>query len=116
MVENGVIGVGDTKDEDSAIVNIDDILTTVYQQGEVDWYRQALLELNAQVFEYDFKRDNMIVFDTPTKENGSNLAKMEIPNYLYNVSIGRIVHSKDVKDIRLFSMVIRNLRLSIDVL
>ena len=53
MVENGVIGVGDTKDEDSAIVNIDDILTTVYQQGEVDWYRQALLELNAQVFEYD---------------------------------------------------------------
>lgn len=97
MVENGVIGVGDTKDEDSAIVNIDDILTTVYQQGEVDWYRQALLELNAQVFEYDFKRDNMIIFDTPTKENGSNLAKMEIPNYLYNVSIGRIVHSKDVK-------------------
>lgn len=34
MVENGVIGVGDTKDEDSAIVNIDDILTTVYQQGK----------------------------------------------------------------------------------
>ena len=97
MLDAGTIGIGDTKDQDSAIVNVDDVLSTVYQQGEVDWYRQALLELDAQIFEYDYKRDNMIVFDTPIQEGSVELAKMEIPNYSHHVSQGRIVYFQDVE-------------------
>lgn len=102
MLDSGVISIGDSKDEDSAIVNVDDVLSTVHQQGEIDWYRQALLELDAQIFEYDYKRDNMIIFDTPIKAGSSQLAKMEIPNYSYNVNMGRIVHPCDVDKFKEF--------------
>lgn len=102
MIDSGIIKVGDVKDEDRTIVNIDDLLTTVHQQGEIDWYRQALLELDAQIFEYDFKRDNMIVFDTPIKNNDSNLAKMEIPNYSHNIEAGRLIHPKDIQKYKSF--------------
>ena len=100
LIDSGVIRVGDIKDEDNAIVNIDDLLTTVYRQGECDWYRQALLELDAQIFEYDFKRDNMIIFDTPIKNSNSNLTKMEIPNYSHNIN--RLIHQRDIQKYNIF--------------
>lgn len=104
MLENGVVRVGDSKDADSAIVNVDDLLSTVHQQGETDWYRQALLELDAQIFEYDYRRDTMIIFDTPVKVGSKELTKMEIPNYSYNIKMGRIIHPNDIdKFLELFT-------------
>lgn len=100
MIDSGIIKLGDIEDNNSSIVNIDDLLTTVYQQGESDWYRQALLKLDAQIFEYDFKSDSMIVFDTPIKNNDSNLAKMEIPNYSNNIK--RLIHPKDIQKYKSF--------------
>lgn len=102
MIDSGDISIGDKRDDDYAVVNIDEILSTVHQQGEIDWYRQALLELEAQIFEYDFKGDNMIIFDTPIKDGDSNLVKMEIPNYSYNVLNGRMIHPKDIKKYQSF--------------
>lgn len=96
LYENPHILMGDIKDRIESIINVEDLLTQIYQVNDVEWYRSAFLKLDAQIFEYDFKTDSMRYYDSRISPTNGKLSKIEVPNYIQRIQEGYHIHPHDI--------------------
>lgn len=87
---------GDTKDSIETIVNIDDVLNNVHKVNDIEWYRSAILKLDAQIFEYDFLTDSMRYYDSYVLPQTGELNKIEVPNYMQKIKEGYHIYPEDI--------------------
>ncbi|MBR6328815.1 MAG: EAL domain-containing protein [Lachnospiraceae bacterium] len=84
-------------DEDAreAIVNIDDVLAGFHREDELEWYRAAVIQLKAMLYEYDIENDIMLIFDMQMEDESRELQRMEIASYLSALENGDFMYEDD---------------------
>ncbi len=97
IYDNPAIYKGDSKDNIEKLINIDDILNHIQHVDDVNWYRSAILKLDAQIFEYDFKTGSMRYYDSHVNQKTGELNKIEVPNYIQRIKEGYHIYPDDLK-------------------
>lgn len=99
IYEDQSIAKGDTKDEIERLINIDDVLNNIHKVDDIEWYRSAILRLDAQIFEFDFITGSMRYYDSRLSPQTGELSKIEVPNYLQRIQDGYHIHPDDVEKV-----------------
>lgn len=86
-------------DEDiiDGLVNIDDVLAGYHREDELEWYRAAVIQLNAMLYEYDIENDIFMLYDMQANDESRELDRMEIPSFIKALDHGTLVHKADAK-------------------
>ena len=87
------------KDEDtiSGIVNINDVMEGFHTDDVMQWYKLALVQLKALLYEYDIENDMILIFDMKLEEGESEeLPRLEIGSFLKRVKEGGFIYDEDV--------------------
>lgn len=89
------------RDKTDRIVNVDDVMSQIYNSAGLDWYREAILKMNVVVGEYDTLTDTLLFFEKHSGENTTEeLVKNEIPNFTATLESANLVHPDDAEKIR----------------
>ncbi len=88
----------DDTDEDTieALVNIEDIMSGVYKPDDIEWYRAAIMQMDAYMMEYDMIHDVFTLFDRLKEPGSQELIRLEIPNYQGLIKSGKFIYSEDI--------------------
>lgn len=87
----------DDDDENEGIFNIDDVMSKIHREDEVEWYRAAVCQMHVMLVQYEVRNDTLTLFDLRSKENANELSKMEIPNFHKVVLKGRYIYPDDIE-------------------
>lgn len=105
----------DCPEEIDSLINIDDILSQIHEEGEIEWYRSAFIQLNAVICEYDVDMDTLLIYDKPSTPNGKDLCKIEIPNFTSVLNAGKYIHPSDVDEYKkLLSLEANSVKVRVD--
>lgn len=83
-------------DEIEGLINIDDIMSRIHREDEIEWYRAAVIQMKGIMAQYEVNSDIFSVFDMRVNEGSKELVKVEIPNFLRVVREGKYIYPDDV--------------------
>lgn len=84
---------GDMK---SGLVNMDDIMSTIHREDELEWYRASVIQMKARLYEYNVSNDIYTIYDVPMEGDSGELSKAEVPHFKNQVISKGIVYPDDV--------------------
>lgn len=78
-----------------ALISVDDIIGRLHTKDEIEWYRSAVILLKGKLYEYDIKRDTMILYDLAMDEESNELSKLEFVGLLSTEAYKSFTHPDD---------------------
>lgn len=83
FVEKCLLSGNVTPVEQKDVVNytiVNDIMSVLHDEEEIDWYRFILLQMKIEVLEYDFRHDTLTILNQVSEKLDKALVRLEIPN------------------------------------
>ena len=78
IYDNPAIYKGDSKDNIEKLINIDDILNHIQHVDDVNWYRSAILKLDAKFLNTTLKQEVICYYDSHVNQKTGELNKIEV--------------------------------------
>ncbi len=81
------------------IVNIDDMTEGFHSDDELTWYRMALVQMKAMLFQYDLENDILMIYDMKMEDGSKELSRIEIASFKQSVASGAYIYEKDAAEL-----------------
>ena len=97
MTDPSMVSVDDDENK-LGLVNVDDVLSKFHRDDELEWYRMAMNQVHAKLFEYDVTNDILNIFDMQTDENPKELTRLEFPGARGALEKSNVIFEKDRRE------------------
>jgi len=77
------------------LVNIDDVMSGYHREDELEWYRAAVLQLDAMLYQYDIENDIFTLYDMQSDDESRELKKLEISSFKEKLGTGAFIYKDD---------------------
>jgi len=91
-----------TASDDNArigIINADDMTEGFHSDDELSWYRTALIQMRAMLFQYDLENDILMIYDMKTEEGSKEMARIEITSFKKSITSGAYIYMDDADEL-----------------
>lgn len=96
FLANPTMILAEDEDEIEGLINIDDIMSKIHREDEIEWYRAAVIQMKGILAQYELNTDTFILFDMPLENESKELVKVEIPNFSRVVKEGKYFYPADI--------------------